>query len=359
MPKVKITYNQSINGNKDVRLKGLVPLVSALIEESTQQLDKKKSVIPFLFNEKKSDQHTEHLAAEDSLDLMDPTFDGDRPKTDKTNPVGEKSISHINFTKHIMFTEQVMEDAHYQLDPTIEVKGRSLPDSYYKTREKIAQMAYIEAENDSCVYRGEKINLKTYDGKPLFSSKHTYGTPNGHAFGEQSNLFYVVADKDTVHAGQIAEWLSQMAANINQMKNANGDAQDFDADTIFVPRGVNNTLFVDKVRRAIGSDYFPGTANNDINTQADQWNFVPLSLWNPTAPEIMVMSQDAKRMLKSMFYNRVTLQCKSWIDDNTGSLNYRARTRFGVGHFDYKHVVKLIVVADKAAGEARGATALY
>ena len=58
MPNVKITYNQSINGNKNVRLKGLVPLVSALIEESTQNLDKKKSAIPFLFNEKKSDKHS-------------------------------------------------------------------------------------------------------------------------------------------------------------------------------------------------------------------------------------------------------------------------------------------------------------
>lgn len=359
MPKVKITYNQSINGNKDVRLKGLVPLVSAVIEESTEKLDQKKSVIPFLFNEKKSDKHTENIAIEDGYDLMDPTFDGDRPKTDKTTFIGEKKISHINFTKHIMFTEQMMEDAYYRLDPSIEVKAKSLPDSYFKTREKIAQMAYIEGEKDEFIFRGEAIDLTTYDGKPLFSGVHTFGTPGGKAFGEQSNLFYVVADKDKLDAGQIAEWLSQMAANINQMKNANGEAQDFDADTLFVPRGVKTTAFVDKVRRAIGSDYFPGTANNDINTQSGQWNFVPLSHWDPTAPELIVMSQDAKKMMKSMFYNRVTLGVKAWTDDMTGNLNYRARTRFGLGHVDYKHVGKLIVVADKAAGEARGATALY
>ena len=98
MPNVKITYNQSINGIKDARIKGLVPLVSALIEESTHALDKKNSVIPYLFNEKKSDKQSEYIAIEDGYDLMDPTYDGDRPKTDKTAHVGEKKISHINFT---------------------------------------------------------------------------------------------------------------------------------------------------------------------------------------------------------------------------------------------------------------------
>lgn len=349
MPNVKITYNQSINGVKDTRIKGLVPLVSALIEESTQSLDKKNSVIPYLFNEKKSDKHTEYIAIEDGYDLMDPTFDGDRPKTDKTAPVGEKKISHINFTKHIMFTEQMMEDAYYQLDPSIEVKAKSLPDSYFKTREKIAQMAYINAESKEMDYRGEKIDLTTYDGEALFSKNHKYGAKDGHAFGEQSNLFYVkVKDIHNIDPGFIAECLSEMAARINQMKNANGEAQDFDADTLFVPRGVQTTLFVDKVRRAIGSDYFPGgtAALNDINTQAGQWNFVPLSLWKPDAPEIMVMSQDAKKMMKSMFYNRITLGVNAWHDDMTGNLNYRARTRFGLGHVDYKHVAKLKFVTE-------------
>jgi hypothetical protein len=103
---------------------------------------------------------------------------------------------------------------------------------------------------------------------------------------------------------------------------------------------------VDKVRRAIGSDYFPGTPNNDINTQAGQWNFVPLTLWKPNAPEIMVMSQDAKQMMKSMFYNRITLGVNAWTDEMTGNLNYRARTRFGLGHVDYKHVAKLKFVTN-------------
>lgn len=345
MPIAKFNYNQSINGIKDARVKGLGAMVSGIIKEETRNVDKKKSAIPYLFNETKSDKQTESIAIEDGFDLMDPNADGDKAKTDKTNQIGLKQISHVIYTKNAQITETMMEDAYYQLSPDIELQARSIPSSYFRTREKIAQSAYIEGEKDSFTYRGAKIDLTTYDGKPLFSAKHTFGKKDGgKAFGTQSNIFYVVNPNPT--AGDIAEYLSQLAANINQMKNSNGEAQDFDADTVFVPRGVKTTAFVDKVRRAIGSEYFPGTANNDINTQYGQFSFVPLSHWAPAENEIMVMSQDAKRMMKSMFYNRINLNINTWIDSGTGTLNYRARTRFGLGHVDYKHVVKLKVLAE-------------
>lgn len=356
MPNIKWNYNKSINGFKDARIKGLGAQVSALIEESVKDSANKKSAIPYLFNETKSDKQVETIAIEDGYDLMDPTADGDKAKTDKTNQIGEKSISHIIFTKNVVISETMMEDSYYSMDPSIELRARSLPDAYWKTREKIAQSAYIEGEKSSFDYRGAKVDLTTYDGKPLFSTQHTYGDKEkGHAFGKQSNLFYIVDANPS--AGAIAEMISKMAAIINQMKNSNGEAQDFDADTIFVPRGVQTSGGVDKVRRAIGSEFFPGTANNDINTQYGQWNFVPLALWQPDELEIMIMSQDAKRMMKSMFYNRINLNVNVWEEPGTGNLNYRARTRFGLGHVDYKHVAKLKILKE-APSDTSGMTRL-
>ena len=345
MPNVNFNYNKSINGFKDARIKGLGAQVSALIEEGMSD-GAKKSAIPYLYNEKKSDKQIERIAVEDGYDLMDPTADGDAAKTDKTNQIGTKEISHVIYTKNVMVTETMMEDAGYGLSPDIELQGRALPDSYWRTRETVAQGAYINGEKDHFLYRGAKIDTTTYDGKPLFSNAHTYGdAEKGHAYGTQSNLFFIV-DSDP-NAGTIAEILSAGAARINQMLNSNGEAQDFDADTVFVPRGVDTNGFVDKVRRAIGSEYFPGTANNDINTQHGAWNFVPLSLWKPETPEIMIMSQDAKKMMKSMFYNRINLSVNVWETPGTGTLNWRARTRFGLGHVDYKHVIKIKVFKER------------
>ena len=348
MPNIQFNYNKSINGFKDSRIKGLGTEVSALIEEGMKDSASRKSAIPYLFNEVKSNKATERIAVEDGYDLMDPQADGDNAKTDKTNEIGHKDISHVIYTKNVMVTETMMEDAYYSMDPAIELQARAIPDSYWRTRETVAQGAYINGEQKAFKYRGAPIDLTTYDGKPLFSASHTYGDKEkGHAFGPQSNLFYFVNNE--FNAGLIAEVLSAGGAIINQMLNSNGEAQDFDADTVFVPRGVATNGFVDKVRRAIGSEYFPGTANNDINTQHGQWNFVPLALWKPNAPEIMIMSQDAKKMMKSMFYNRINLKVNVWETPGTGNLNWRARTRFGVGHVDYKHVIKIKFFTEKPA----------
>lgn len=340
MPNVKFMYNQSINGIKDARIKGLGAEVSSLIEEGLSDSRAKKSAIPYLFNETKSDKAIERHAVEDGYDLMDPTVDGDKAKTDKSNQIGEKLISHVIYTKNVIVTETMMEDAYYKMDPSLELKARALPDSYWRTRETVAQNAYINGENAKYTYRGAEIDLTTYDGKPLFSSEHTWGDTASDNHGTQSNLYYVELPENYT-AGDIAKVLSAGASVINQMLNANGEAQDFDADTVLVPRGVKTNAFVDMVRRAIGSEYFPGTGDNDINTQHGAWDFVPLSYWKPETPEIMIMSQEAKKMNKSMFYNRVTLGINVWREDATGNLNWRARTRFGLGHVDYKHVVKI------------------
>lgn len=341
MPKIDFSYNKSINGFNDARIRGLGAEVSAFIEEGLKDKASQKSAIPWLYNEEKSNKQTEIITISEGFDLMDPQSDGDVAKTDKRNVIGQKAISHVIYTKNIMVTETMMEDAYHTLSPDIELSARAIPDSYWRTRETVAQGAYINGEQSEFRFRGAKIDTTTYDGMPLFSANHKYGNDEvGRVHGTQSNLFYINLGEGYT-AGNLAEVLSAGAAVINQMLNSDGEAQDFDADTVIVPRGVATNSFVDKVRRAIGSEYFPGTANNDINTQNGAWNFVPLSFWKPDEAELMIMSQDAKKMMKSMFYNRVNLGINVYETPGTGTLNWRARTRFGVGHVDYKHVIKI------------------
>lgn len=351
MPDTKFLYNQSINGIKDSRVKGLMGEISTLIEEGLSDTAGKKSAIPYLFNEEKSDKAIERHVIEDGYDLFDPQLDGDAAKSDKTNEIGHKDISHVIYSKVIDFTETMLEDAAYKMDPSIKVRSKELPSAYWKTRERVAQGAYINGESESFMFRGAKIDTTTFDGKPLFSKEHTFGNEErGHAFDTQSNLYYIdLKDKEALHAGNIAEILSAGGEIINQMLNSNGEPQDFDADTVFVPRGVKTIGGVDKVRRALGSEYFPGTSLNDINTQKGAFDFVPLSNWHPDTLELMIMSQEAKEMLnKAMFYNRVSLGINVWRDERTGTIHYRGRGRWGLGFVDYKHVIKLKIYTGDA-----------
>ncbi len=85
--------------------------------------------------------------------------------------------------------------------------------------------------------------------------------------------------------------------------------------------------------------------NNDINTQYGQYSLNIMPMWDRAskddAMEIMMMSQDSKSQMRSMFYDRTALSVRAWEDDMTRDLNFSAYSRFGFGHADYKHVVKL------------------
>ena len=349
MAEVKFTYNQSINGIKDARVKGLTAEVSALIEESVNN-GGKDSMIPKLFLERSSDKPVETVAIEDSLGYMQPTVDGDKPESDKTNQIGTKSVSHVIYTKDVTLTRSMIDDARAKMDPSIELKARSIPNSYFDTRELVAQNSFIKATQGSWRFGKAKMDLTTYDGKALFATDHEYGDPDvGHDHGTQSNLFYVTMEN--YNAGNIAELLATGAAVIDQMKNANGVAQGFKADTIFVPSSLATTNLRQMVQRATGSEYFPGTDYNDINTQHGQWTVCPLRYWDAAEDEIIIMSQDAKnRQMKSMFFNRVALDVDVYRDPGTRSLHWNAYTRFSTVHVDYKHCIRIKINPERTEG---------
>ena len=351
MPIIKFDYNKLINGDKDSRLGRLATKLSAVIEESSADINDQFKLVPLLYSESTSDSSAETIVVEDGYGLMSPTYDGNRPKTDKTTEIGKKVVMHIPYTKHIFFTKQMLDDAKGRLRPDMAVKAKELPRSYYQTREIVGQLGYVNAEEASMVFDGAEIDLTTYDGKPLFSASHTYGKEGAHAFGTQSNLFYVV--NPDVTSGDIAEYLSQLAINVRQMKNANGMPQGFAADSIFVPGGVMSAKVQTLTRQALGSQFSPSNANNDINTQYGQYSLNIMPMWDRAskedAMELMVMSQDSKNQMRSMFYDRTSLSVRAWEDDMTRNLNFSAYSRFGFGHADYKHVVKLKIFKEAPA----------
>lgn len=343
MPGSIFNYNVQINGRHEARIKGVIADVSSIIEESLEQ-GGKDSLIPYLFVESNSNRQSEYISIEDALGTMHPTIDGDKPKTDKRGEIGGKRISHVLYTLDTMVTEIMMEDSDYGMDIATKNSALQLPRSYYNTREIIAQNAYIQGNQNSFKFEGAPIDLTTYDGKALFANDHTYGAEDGHAFGTQSNYFCVkTSSKD---AGFMAELLAALSAEIGQMKNANGLPQNFLADTVFVKGDKRHTKLNTAVRQATGSEYFPSStiASNAINTQHGQWNYIPMPFWQGEDAEIMVMSQTAKDQNKSMFFNRKKLDIDVYTENGTKNVHWSSRARWGLGHVDYKHVVRCKII---------------
>ncbi|MBQ2308370.1 MAG: hypothetical protein II373_02220, partial [Clostridia bacterium] len=222
---VNFDYSKIINGEKDHRIGKWCTKLRAVIEDTVRNTDDADELIKLLYNLADSDSASESIALEDGIGLMYATLDGNKPKVDQTNFIGSKEWKHIPYTLQIQYTKQLLEDAHYALKPDQGLKARTLPDTYFKTRAKIAQLGYIEGEKEYLDFNGGRTPLTTYDGQPLFSKNHKYGAEGAHANGTQSNLFYVKKDNPT--AGDFAEYLAQAAINIRQMKDSNGNAQNF------------------------------------------------------------------------------------------------------------------------------------
>ena len=65
------------------------------------------------------------------------------------------------------------------------------------------------------------------------------------------------------------------------------------------------------------------------------------------------MSSDAnENLLANMFYNRVGLDMRNWIDDETRDLLWNGYCRFGVGFGSYKHI---LLAVDSAAAVSNAA----
>lgn len=340
---VNFDYNKLINGEKDHRIGKWATKLSAVIEDTMLVTEKDYELTNLLYNVADSDSAFESMAIEDGIGLMYATLDGNKPKVDQSTFIGMKQWKHIPYTLQIQFTRQLIRDAHYALKPDQAIKARQIPSSYYKTREKIAQLGYIMGEQEVLSFNGGDTPLTTYDGKPLFHKQHSYGAANGHAQGTQSNLFYVVDANPS--SGSIAEYIQQASINIRQMKDSNGDAQQFTGDTLLIPGNVGKMELA--TRQALGTDFWPGGNNNDINPQAGRWNFKVLPDWELDTSdakktfEFICLSQDAKENMASMFWNREDLEVTANYDDNTKIYNWNAYARFSLGHANYRHAVRV------------------
>lgn len=351
MPIVNFDYNQLINGNKDHRIGKWTVKLSAVIEETARDIEKDYDLTSLLYNMVPSESAFESLAIEDSYGYMKATYAGNKAESDKTSLVGKKFFEHIPYTMNVQFTRQMLDDAQYALKPDHGMKGKQIPESYYRTREAIAQLGYIKGEEEYLDFAGGRTPLTTYDGKPLFSKEHEYGVKDGHAYGRQSNLFYVI--KENASSGDIAEYVAQASIHIRQMKDSNGRPQRFHADTLLMPGGATTAKYEQRTRIALGSDFFPGMANNEMNPQSGLWNFKVLPEWELETDngfEMIVMSQDAKENMMSMFYDRTPLDISVEYDKKHWVYDWNAYSRFSIGHANYKHVAK-IKVFDKDPGD--------
>ncbi len=337
-----IIYSKS-SGVSNAAIGKLETPIKMIIEHESDLLTKKGGICDALFNVEKSSRFGETIVGGNEFKLFQATAEGEAAEQDTVNEYYQKFIEHIQFMKEFVISAEMMEDANYGIAADAKHRAENFARSYYKTINKICEAALINGTNTSAIFASATIDLTTGDGNSLFSYNHSWGGSGGPS-GTQSNYFWGDIFGKTVNGSReystetFEESLYALVGKLRNMRDENGDALGYTADTVIIPG--NNPKLESIVKKVCGSDGALGNGYNDINLHYGNWSVIVLPSWQPDDMRIMVMSSEAnKNLCGNMFFNRVPLTVTNWVDNHTGNYIWNGRCRFGVGFGSYKHIL--------------------
>lgn len=321
--------------------------IKALIESESNYMEKQKNVLNFLFNVEKSNRYAETIISEGDFRPFQATKEGQGAENDSIDPGYQKTIEHIAFMKEFTITREMADDSKIGISADIKNKPKKFVRSYYLTQKQIAEQALINATSTGFTYNKGKVDLTVGDGKALFHKAHTFANRSG----TQANYFVNGSETSMLSATTIESTLALLANRMRNFKDEGGNNMGYVPDVIIIP--ANRPGLESLVKKVVGSERTIGSGNNDINVQYGQWSIVVLDGWETTSDKIMVMSREANENLQAnMFYNRVNLDIRSWIDDHTRNYIWNGYCRFGVGFTNWKHIALFDDAASNSAAEA-------
>ena len=292
------------------------------IDTEKNQYDK---FVSDTFNEKTSKKYAEKTGSMTSLGNFSIVGEGEAAPKDDMQEGFTKLIVHSTFMKGFSCTREMKDDGDIDVMKTA---AANFVRSYKRTRAQLASDA-LTTEAASFTFSGKALDKTTGDGKALFAQDHP-GKKAGVA--AQCNVF-------TNAFGTDATMLNRLANIGRNFKNQSGVVMGYTFDTIIIPSNVPD--LEDIIKRIIRSDLIVGSSNNDVNTQKGLWNLIVDPMWQVTSgkPYILMSSEANKEMNGSVFYDRVPLDVKNWVDNDTRNLEWNGYGRMSAGFNDWRHLI--------------------
>jgi hypothetical protein len=340
-----IVYSKQIAANEPMYGKFLHP-IKALIEEESNSWKAKHTVLKTLFNIEESHKYRETIIGQSTFSTFDSKAEGEKASYDTVQKTFDKGIEHISFGKSFAVTREMADDSQIGISSNVKKVTKNFISAYYRTQNALACKALANATSASTTFNNHAVDLTTGDNLPLFHKAHPYSL-EALSGKTQSNYFFAPDEKT------IEEILNGMTNKIRNFKDDNEECLSYVADTVVIP--CNRPALETKVKAACGSERTTGSNNNDVNIQYGNWTVVVLEGWETDTDELIVMSSDANKELSgNMFFNRVKLDIRNKIDDETRNFLWNGYCRFGIGFGSWKHIARC-VIADTNAN----ATALF
>ena len=300
-----------------------------VLQSVMQDVDSEKNnydkFVSDTFNEKNSKKYAEKTGSMTSLGNFSIVGEGEAAPKDDMQEGFTKLIVHSTFMKGFSCTREMKDDGDIDVMKTA---AANFVRSYKRTRAQLASDA-LTTEASSFTFSGKALDKTTGDGKALFAQDHP-GKKAGVA--SQCNVF-------TNAFGTDATMLNRLANIGRNFNNQSGVVMGYTFDTIIIPSNVPD--LEDMIKRIIRSDLIVGSSNNDVNTQKGLWNLIVDPMWQVTSgkPYILMSSEANKEMNGSVFYYRVPLDVKNWVDNDTRNLEWNGYGRMSAGFNDWRHLI--------------------
>lgn len=317
-----IIFSQGSGLNDSIYGKSQVP-IRMFIERKAEAYEN-MSVVDKIFNMNTSKNFAEKLVGMTSMDGFQPVGEGGAYPKDDMQEGYSKVLQHVTWKNSFAITEEMVEDAKLM---SLKKKPAAFMASYYRTRELFgaALMGGAMEGKSAITFRGTKFDTTANDGLALFHKEHTSVTG-----GETQSNIYTNAFSN--------EALARVEAEMQNYKDDNGNILAVIPDTIIIPNDADLKM---QVFAAIGADKDPNTANNGFNFTYGRWNVIVWSYLNQfiTAgkmPWIVMSSQYNEDYEGAVWYDRVKLSVKSYIDENTDDNIWKGRARLSAGFNDWR-----------------------
>lgn len=292
-------------------------IVRAVLQDTDNEKNNDDELVSALLNVKKSDKFGEKTSSLTEMANFEIVDEGDKAVKDTIQQGFSKLIEHKQFIKGFTCTAEMNEDGNID---AMKTAAANFVRAYKRTRAQFASDV-LTTEGSTFIFGGKTLDKTTGDGKGLFATDH----PFVRGTGVQSNVF-------TNAFGSNSTMLNRLANIGRNFKNASGNVMGYTFDTIIIPG--NCPELEDTIRKIIKSDLTVGSNFNDVNTQKGLWKLVVNHRWTVAdgkAPYILMSSEANKELESGVFYDRIPLTMKDWVDNETFNLEWSGRARMSAG----------------------------
>lgn len=325
--------------------------IQTLVNGQTEQWEK-NSFIDKIFVVRTTDKFQEEFRTTTSMGGFRPTEDLEPPHISDFDEGYRKAFRTQIWTNSFVVSQQALEDnkgIEINAEATGFIKG------YGRTREQYAFAMLAGALKGQIDFEGKKFDCRgadTIDGdiegtkQIFFHNKHkaARGVHGANVTTpDQSNKFYVEGGINLSEGGataKLADIVGQVASKMQNYTNDNGEILLVNPDTVILP---NHYSFKTALLTALKSDKTAAMGGNAINLIAGNYNIVITPYLNrfdgfgeADQSFIMMDSSYNKDVLGAVWFDRVPLSIKSYIDENTGANVWSGRARYGAGFNNFR-----------------------